>query len=129
MNIIYPPLVEQCYKAFKEENKDLQKADVYTMLIENNILTENGMPTEHAIKTGWVKEFTEELDLTFEEFLKVYPIFAEFDKESFAFIDGFWEITKELREDIVEGLQHNKFEHDERIQLESFLSARKEYED
>lgn len=128
MEIIYPPLVEQCYKAFHKDSEQLTKSDVYISLVENNILTENGLPTQHALDIGWVKEFTEEQDLDFEEFLNVYPVFKQFDEQSFIQIDGFWEISQTLKKELIQKIKQGIFNHDDRIQLESFLGARKEYE-
>ncbi|GAJ25754.1 hypothetical protein JCM15457_632 [Liquorilactobacillus sucicola DSM 21376 = JCM 15457] len=126
MKVIYPPLVEQGFNFFKQENPSVTKAEVYKSLVENNILDETGAPTDFALELGWVKEFTEEQNLTFNDFLNIYPIFKHYGEHHFKIIDGFWEIDRKLREKINQQLATDSFDDEEEEQLEAFFSARKE---
>ncbi|KRL01732.1 hypothetical protein [Liquorilactobacillus capillatus] len=126
MQIIYPPLVEQGFDFFRQENPALTKAEVYKTLVENKILDETGAPTSLALDLGWVKEFTEDQDLDFTDFLEIYPIFEHYDSTHFKKIEGFWEVDRALRHKIKEQLDAGFFDSDEEEQLEAFFNARKE---
>ena len=54
-NIKYPTLVEQSYEFMKELKPDLTKQEVYLLLVENNMIDENGNPTEYAIDNHLVE--------------------------------------------------------------------------
>ncbi|EGO7791415.1 hypothetical protein FKJ74_003005, partial [Enterococcus faecalis] len=70
MNIIYPPLVEQSFQFYQDyEQERYDKSELYRIMVMKNIINENGTPTEEALKKGLVKDFYEEYDLSFEEFL------------------------------------------------------------
>ena len=54
MVIKYPVLIEQAYrKAIKNGYKG-SKADMYKLLVKNEIITETGEPTTQAINAGLV---------------------------------------------------------------------------
>lgn len=61
--IKYPTLVEQSYKFMKQLKPDLTKQEVYLLLVENNMIDENGHPTKYAIENHLV-EAKEEPELT-----------------------------------------------------------------
>ena len=64
--IKYPTLVEQSYKFMKQLKPGLTKQEVYLLLVENNMIDENGHPTKYAIDNHLV-EIKEEPELTQEQ--------------------------------------------------------------
>ena len=126
MEIIYPPLVEDSL-AFHLANQEVSlvdKAEMYSLMVKKGILLETGEPTQEAIEKGWVKDFYEEENLTLEEFLKIYPIFYTFDLDSLQLIDGFWEITLELKEELINRLRADDLTYDEKLQIKEYLAER-----
>ncbi|HDT8092555.1 TPA: hypothetical protein RD660_001623, partial [Enterococcus faecalis] len=83
-----------------------------------------GTPTEEALKKGLVKDFYEEYDLSFEEFLKLYPFFKNYDPDYFGKIDGFWEVPVCLKEELILLLNDKDCDYDVRIQIQQFLEER-----
>lgn len=53
-NIKYPTLVEQSYQFMKQIKPDVTKQEVYLQMVQNNLIDENGNPTEFAIKNKLV---------------------------------------------------------------------------
>ncbi|WP_311406796.1 hypothetical protein [Liquorilactobacillus uvarum] len=125
MKIMYPPLVEQGFHFFSKQNPELTKADIYNFLVKNEVITPWGDPTNKALQTGWVEKFDEEQDLSFSQFLTIYPIFAKFKRSSFMNVDGFWEIKVELKEQLLRQIGQNFFDEDEEEQLQEYFSTRK----
>ncbi|MBO0429618.1 hypothetical protein [Vagococcus fluvialis] len=126
MEIIYPPLVEDSL-AFHLANQEVSlvdKAEMYSLMVKKGILLETGEPTQEAIEKGWVKDFYEEENLTLEEFLKIYPIFHTFALDSLQLIDGFWEITLELKEELINRLRADDLTYDEKLQIREYLAER-----
>lgn len=125
MNIIYPPLVEQSFQFYqRNSNEEFSKTDLYRSMVANQIITENGNPTAEAIERGFVRDFYEEQDLSFKEFLAIYPIFTAYEAELFQKIDGFWEIPISLKNELMIQLEQGKLSYDEQVQVEEFLSER-----
>jgi hypothetical protein len=54
-NIQYPTLVEQSYEFMKQLKPSVTKQEVYLLLVENNMIDENGTPTKYAIKNHLVE--------------------------------------------------------------------------
>lgn len=54
-NIKYPTLVEQSYEFMKQLKPDLTKQEMYLLLVENNMIDEDGHPTEFAIENHLVE--------------------------------------------------------------------------
>ncbi|WP_270720930.1 hypothetical protein [Enterococcus faecalis] len=105
MNIIYPPLVEQSFQFYQDyEQERYDKSELYRIMVMKNIINENGTPTEEALKKGLVKDFYEEYDLSFEEFLKLYPVC--------------------LKEELILLLNDKDCDYDVRIQIQQFLEER-----
>ncbi|KRL05901.1 hypothetical protein [Liquorilactobacillus oeni] len=125
MEIMYPPLVEQGFRFFSKLNPDLTKADTYSFLVKNMIITPWGYPTDKALQAGWVKEINEEQDLSFPQFLAIYPVFAKFKQSFFKKIDGFWEIKMSLKNQLLWQLKQSFFDEDEEEQLQEYFSTRK----
>lgn len=127
MKILYPPLVEQGIAFYQSEhlgNKLISKAEMYVEMVQHNIITETGLPTAYALENGLVKDFYEEENLTFQEFLNLYPVFADFSEEIFQNIEGFWEIPVSIKNDLIDGLKRHEFTYDEEMQIEAYLSDR-----
>lgn len=126
MEIIYPPLVEQSVKYHLQANNQetINKAEMYRAMVEKGILTENGQPTDYALKNGWIKDFYEEENISFESFLEIYPIFNNYDASLFQMVDGFWEIPVSLKNELLQGLNQGFFSYDEKIQLDEYLEDR-----
>lgn len=100
MNIIYPPLVEQCYEKFFKNDDKVSKAEVYQFLIYNQFINNNGSATKIAIDNQWIQEYVEEPNICFEEFLVIYPVFKKSDQSLFQLINGFWEISSTQKKGI-----------------------------
>ena len=79
MEIIYPSLIEEAYHHSKKFHPEITKEVIYRHFYEAGLIKENGDPTEKALSEGVVKDYTEDWDLTFEEFLAIYPVFRSFD--------------------------------------------------
>ena len=97
ITIIFPPLVEEAYRFFKEVNSEISKQEVFKILIEQNVVKPNGYPTDFALETGVVSEFTEEANITFDELLAIYPVFRRYPSEHFKLINGFWMVDECLK--------------------------------
>jgi len=124
MKVIFPPLVEQGFSYFKQVDSTITKPEVFRLLVANHILNENGLPTTVSLDEGWIKEYTEEENLTFEQFLKVYPVFKKFKQQHFTKIAGFWEIDQVLRHKLLVDLDYYHFSPEETDQVEAYLDAR-----
>lgn len=126
MNIIYPPLVEEgIILQQSEQNQELyNKAEMYRLMVANEIISENGEPTDDAIKQGLVKEYNETINLSLEQFLQIYPIFKQYDLELLQKIDGFWEIPVSLKELLMQDMVEKKFNYDEYVQIMEYLAGR-----
>ena len=125
LQIIYPPLVEDCFNYQQEKNGILlEKSQIYKDMVAAGLITQTGMPTESALENGMIKDFYEEKDLSFEDFLALYPIFINYDADLFQQIDGFWEIPLSMKEQLLQDLSEEVFPYDEKIQLEEYLADR-----
>ncbi|MBO0474845.1 hypothetical protein JZO86_14175 [Enterococcus ureasiticus] len=126
MNIIYPPLVEEGIKLQLSERKHelLNKAEMYRLMVDRGVISENGEPTDYAIDQGLVKEYTEPSNMSLEEFLGLYPIFERYDLQLLQKIDGFWEIPVSLKELLLQSMAENKFNYDECVQVMEYLADR-----
>ncbi|WP_430603554.1 hypothetical protein IGJ19_001518 [Enterococcus sp. DIV1368b] len=125
MEIIYPPLVEQGIKYYSEtENEPVDKGEFYRAMVDKKLITETGLPTEHAIEQGFVKDYYEKQNLSFEEFLDIYPIFQKYDADLFKSIDGFWEIPVDLKIELMEMLETDQLDYDDKQQINIYLEDR-----
>ncbi|OJG88509.1 hypothetical protein RV16_GL000251 [Enterococcus saccharolyticus] len=88
---------------------------MYRSMVEKGIITENGLPTPYTLENGWIKDFYEEENLSFESFLAMYPIFEQYDQELFKLVDGFWEIPVTLKRELLQELDSGNFDYDEKI--------------
>lgn len=125
MEIIYPPLVEQGVAFFSHAPEQVElKAKVYEQFVKQGILTETSNSTQMAIDQGWVIDFYEAEHLSFAEFLSLYPIFKQYDEKRFMQIDGFWEVSIDLKKELIREAESGLFSYDEQIQIEAYLSER-----
>ncbi|BCA86284.1 hypothetical protein EsVE80_18070 [Enterococcus saigonensis] len=125
MEIIYPPLVEEYFKYQQgKRNFLLEKSKVYKDMVVTGLITETGMPTEKALESGMIKDFYEEKNLSFADFLVLYPIFTNYDPTLFQQIDGFWEITLDFKNELLQTLADDKLDYDEALQLQMYLEER-----
>lgn len=93
-------------------------------MVDLEIINAQGLPTQKALELGWVKDFYEKENLSFEEFLELYPVFESYDASHFQLIDGFWEISSSFKEILLKELQSEKMEYDDILQLTEYLSER-----
>ncbi|WP_251867742.1 hypothetical protein [Enterococcus malodoratus] len=125
MKIIYPPLVEQSFQFYQaNDEQEYSKSELYRSMVENHIIYENGAPTPEAIEQGLVRDFYEEPNLSFQDFLTIYPIFQSYDSTLFQRIDGFWEIPLDIKNELLGKLVLDEISYDEKIQIEEFLENR-----
>jgi hypothetical protein len=120
-NIIYPPLVEEAYQYYQQLDPSIRKQDVFNLLYEGNIINENGYGTDFAIKNGFIREFTEKVNMPFEEFLEIYPVFKHYSPKHFILVDGFWQIDEPLKLQINQDILAKKFNDYESTELEAYF--------
>lgn len=124
MEIIYPSLIEEAYHHSKKFHPEITKEVIYRHFYEAGLIKENGDPTEKALSEGVVKDYTEDWDLTFEEFLAIYPVFRSFDPKHFKKINHFWEMDLALQEKILDQWEQETFTEEEIIDLTAFFEER-----
>lgn len=84
-NIQYPPLVEQAYNYMLSQGMaEVTKQDVYKMMVDEKMISEDGTPTKKALKQGLVNEATDPISI----FKAQYPIFASIDDKYFKLVNG-----------------------------------------
>lgn len=83
-SIKYPTLVEQSYEFMKQLKPSVTKQEVYLLLVENNMIDENGNPTKYAIDSHLV-EVKEAPKLTQEQQddQDLHQVFKYMRKENF----------------------------------------------
>lgn len=126
MEIIYPPLVEDSVNFYRKGRlkKTGVKADMYRLMVEKKIISENGEPTTEALEKGWVKDYYEDEYLSLDEFLNIYPVFNRYDLDDFELIEGFWEVPLEFKDILLIEMKKGKFTYDERQQITEYLADR-----
>ena len=125
MGIIYPPLVEQGVQYYLETTKQsLDKSTFYRSMVEKGIITETGWPTQQAIENGLIKDYYEDEGLSFEEFLRIYSIFKEYNEGLFQCIDGYWEIPVNMKENLVSQLESGELTFEDIQQIQMYLEDR-----
>lgn len=90
-------------------------------MYKGNIINENGYGTDFAIKNGFIREFTEIENMSFEEFLEVYPVFKYYSPKHFILVDGFWQIDELLKLQINQDVLVGKFNEHESMELEVYF--------
>ena len=104
--------------------QSLDKSTFYRSMVERGIITETGLPTQQAIENGLVKDYYEDQGLSFDEFIRIYPIFEEYDKELFQCIDGYWEIPVDMKENLVSQLESGELNFEDAQQIQAYLEDR-----
>lgn len=126
MEIIYPSLVEQAVENFSNgEDVTLEyKTKIYRALIEDQIIDEFGFPTKQALEKGYVESVSEEPYLEWNDFLEMYPVFEKYNKNEFEMINGFWEVSLEFRDYLIQEIQKDVLNYSQKEQIQEFLTGR-----
>lgn len=125
MEIIYPPLVEQSFNYYSQLlDEPIAKNELYRSMVENEVITETGLPTQKALQQGLVKDFYEAENLSFAEFLSLYSIFESRDPADFQLIDGFWEVPLAVKVELENRLKTGELPYDFALQLAAYLEDR-----
>lgn len=53
---VYPELVNQAFEAMKRMGLDVTRAEVFRTLLDNEMLNQDGTPTEKALREGLIEE-------------------------------------------------------------------------
>ncbi|MUN91035.1 hypothetical protein [Enterococcus gallinarum] len=125
MMIQYPSLVEEAYCYQKKVDPTVTKAEIFQLLYHKGLIGPKGEPTKEALDSGYVKDYTESMDLTYTDFLILYPVFARFSADHFKKIDHFWEMDRTLQERILGEVEMNQFTEDELIDLSAYFEDRR----
>lgn len=124
MEIIYPSLIEEAYRYNKKFDSKITKAEIYQHFYQVGLIQENGEPTIEALEKGYVKDYTEDWDITFSEFLSIYPVFKQYNPSHFKMIEHFWEMNRTLQIEILEKWENDEFKEEESIDLTAFFEER-----
>lgn len=101
MRVLYPRLVEEAYQYIAEAEPFVKnapnaiKSEIYSKMVNDGVIDENGEPTQTAIDRGLVEESsTVEADEpdTLEEFKELYPCYKEYDDSHFSHTEQGWAI-------------------------------------
>lgn len=125
MVIYYPSLVEEAYWYQKKVDPTVTKAEIFQLLYQKGLIGPTGEPTKEALAAGYVKDYTEALDLTYTDFLTLYPVFVRFSADHFKKIDHFWEMDRTLQERILGEIETDQFTGDELIELSAYFEDRR----
>ena len=83
-NIKYPTLVEQSYEFMEQLKPSITKQEVYLLLVENNMIDENGSPTKYAINNHLVEvEKVPKLTQEQQDDQDLHQVFKYMRKENF----------------------------------------------
>ncbi|MBG9980748.1 hypothetical protein HZY91_06585 [Facklamia sp. DSM 111018] len=125
----YLEVVRQMYQQVKLIHNDIRIFQVYEELVELNVIETDGRPTQEAIQSGRLEILCETPDMSFEEFIKVYPVFTNYNKEGFIFENQFWEMKEELFHRVQVDRQEHKFNSLELKQINQYFEDRKMIEE
>ena len=67
----------------KKVDPTVTKAEIFQLLYHKGLIGPKGEPTKEALDSGYVKDYTESMDLTYTDFLILYPVFARFSADHF----------------------------------------------
>ncbi|MFT8823248.1 hypothetical protein, partial [Liquorilactobacillus satsumensis] len=123
---VYPPLVEQAYSMMKQNGiNDVSKAEIYSKMVETNLIDQNGDPTEFALKNGLVDDATEKSKMSLLQFKKMYPVFKGFPaKEFWRSSNGFWYISENVMDSLEKRCSAGNSSEDDKKQLARYFSLR-----
>ncbi|TBX38090.1 hypothetical protein EUZ87_14210 [Lactiplantibacillus paraplantarum] len=100
MRVLYPRLVEEAYNYIAKAEPAVKnapnavKSEIYSKMVNDGIIDENGEPTQTAIDRGFI-DGDSELDYepaTLTKFKAMYPCYKEYDDSHFSHTDQGWVI-------------------------------------
>ncbi|MBS0937404.1 hypothetical protein [Lactiplantibacillus plantarum] len=100
MRVLYPKLVEEAYKYIVEAEPSVKhapnaiKAEIYSKMVNDGIIDENGEPTQECVNRGFVDGGSEleHEPATLAEFKELYPCYKEYDDSHFSHTEQGWAI-------------------------------------
>ncbi|WP_436669635.1 hypothetical protein [Lactiplantibacillus plantarum] len=100
MRVLYPRLVEEAYQYIAEAEPSVKnapnaiKSEIYSKMVNDGVVDENGEPTQTAIDRGFVDDDSksEQEPATLAEFKAVYPCYKEYDDSHFSHTEQGWAI-------------------------------------
>jgi hypothetical protein len=81
MKVVYPSLVEQQHEIMLSQGREVDRAEIYKYMVENNMIDENGEPTQFAIDNGYVA-VESDIDII-HDFKEENPLFKDIDDGCF----------------------------------------------
>lgn len=85
MKVVYPSLVEQQHEFMLSQGREVDRAEIYKYMVENNMIDENGEPTQFAIDNGYVA-VESDVDII-HDFKEENPLFKDIDDGCFKVLD------------------------------------------
>lgn len=85
MKVVYPSLVEQQHEFMLSQGREVDRAEIYKYMVENNMIDENGEPTQFAIDNGYVS-VESDIDII-HDFKEANPLFKDIDDGCFKVLD------------------------------------------
>lgn len=85
MKVVYPSLVEQQHEFMLSQGREVGRAEIYKYMVENNMIDENGEPTQFAIDNGYVS-VESDIDII-HDFKEANPLFKDIDDGCFKVLD------------------------------------------
>lgn len=85
MKVVYPSLVEQQHEFMLSQGREVDRAEIYKYMVENNMIDENGEPTQFAIDNGYVA-VESDIDII-HDFKEANPILKDIDDSCFKVLD------------------------------------------
>jgi hypothetical protein len=134
MKIIYPPLVEQAYGELRAMGLDVTKDRVYRMMINKDLIDQQGQPTKWALDKGYVDNFIGKADGSLEPanlsaFKRMYPVYAEFSDDHFVKASVGWAADKYVIKTLSNRILNNpKSSEEQRSSAYHFLDQIKHWE-
>lgn len=117
-------MVNDTHQALLEMGYQLDKYDVYLSLLDQGVIDQDGQLLPHALEKGLVLEADEVANLSFEEFLNLYPFFKRFNSKHFKLIDGYWELDDLVIKQIEFLQKHDQLDVEEEYDLYYFFKQR-----
>lgn len=100
MRVLYPKLVEEAYKYIAETEPSVKnapnavKSEIYSKMVNDGIIDENGEPTQECVNRGFVDGGSEleHEPATLAEFKAMYPCYKGYDDSHFSHAEQGWVI-------------------------------------
>ena len=128
MKVIYPSLVEQALDLYVRKNgpvvpkrENELKAHIYSVLVQDGVLKQNGDPTQKAKDDGLVGSFTPNKDGKYEpetvrDLKLMYPMYAQFSDNHFMKSSQGWLADTYVIRSISSQVLNNPFSDEEQRQ-------------